>query len=316
MGPPDRSTNPEAKLASSPPETLARVVLRCRDVAIFLEESLAALPPRPAAPFLHGQLEAVLDRLQACLRAYAKADVVGEKSGGFLRRFTGRREREPMRKSDPRYDLEGNAWTIPVTELVGFLSHSGKSGLLWVTSPSETFVLEFARGSLVHATSNAPPAAFRLGEILLSEKLLAPEELAQVIQHARAADDLLGSYLMRSGRLRQADLQRVLSIQVQQLFHRLMDADNAFYRFQEGAQLLKSESLEVNITHLLLESARKKDEERQRSESPGTAPADPLATLDGPPIDGPPPPLPSGELAPVAAEEHAKAPEFPADQPR
>jgi hypothetical protein len=43
-----------------------------------------------------------------------------------------------------------------------------------------------------------------------------------------------------------------------------MDAENALFRFQEGAQLIRSHGLEVNITQLLLESARKKDEERQQ----------------------------------------------------
>lgn len=266
------SVQRESHAAASPvpsaaPETLARIVLKCRELAAFLDASVPGLPAREETPFLYGQLDDVLQRLQASLRPLQLGDHGGaDKGASFLRRLAGKKTREP-RKSEPRYDLQGNAWTIPVTELVGFLSHSGKSGLLWVTSPAETFVLEFARGSLVHATSNAPPVAFRLGEILLSEGLLSAAELAEVIDYAKAADDLLGSYLVRTGRMQHAQLQRALAIQVQQLFHRLMDAENALYRFQEGAQLLRSQSLEVNITQLLLESARIKDEERQKSDS-------------------------------------------------
>ncbi len=259
-----------AAQASVAPEMLARLVLRCRELSTFLEQALPRLPAREETPFLYGQLDDVLQRLNANLRQLAAADSApSEKGASFLRRLAGKKTREQQpRKSEPRYDMEGNAWTIPVTELVGFLSHSGKTGLLWVTSSSETFVLEFSRGNLVHATSNAPPVAFRLGEILLSENLLTAPELAEVIDFAKAADDLLGSYLVRTGRLQHSDLQRALAIQVQQLFHRLMDAENALYRFQEGAQMLRSQSLEVNITHLLLESARRKDEERQDVEGP------------------------------------------------
>jgi hypothetical protein len=254
------------------PESLARLVLQCRELAAFLDGALATLPAREETPFLYGQLDDVLQRLQASLRPLlAGESSAGERSPSFLRRLAGKKPREPAARREPRYDLQGNAWTIPVTELVGFLSHSGKSGLLWVTSPSETFVLEFARGNLVHATSNAPPVAHRLGEILLAEGLLEAAELAEVIDYAKAADDLLGSYLVRTGRLQHADLQRALAMQVQQLFHRLMDAENALYRFQEGAQLLRSQGLEVNITQLLLESARKKDEERIEREGPPTA---------------------------------------------
>jgi hypothetical protein len=277
------SVNPSDSQRAGP-EALARLVLRCRELSTFLDSALPQLPAREETPFLYGQLDDVLQRLQSGLRQLVVEEPAhqGEK-GSFLRRLAGRKPREAQpRRSEPLYDLQGNAWTIPVTELVGFLSHSMKSGLLWVNSAQETFVLEFSKGDLVHATSNAPPAAFRLGEILLNEKLLEADELARMLDLAKAADDLLGSYLLRTGRLRHTDLQRALAIQVQQLFHRLMDADNALYRFQEGAQLLRSQSLEVNITHLLLESARKKDEERQKHEAPkasaGVAVAGPAAS--------------------------------------
>jgi hypothetical protein len=254
-------------VSSSSPEILARVILRCRELSVFLDKALPLLPARSDTPFLYGQLDDALKRLQASLRPLVAEEVAQvEKGGGLLRRLAGKKPRGPRKKGEARYDLEGNAWTIPVTELVSFLSHSGKSGLLWITSAAETFVLEFSRGSLVHATSNAQPVAYRLGEILLEQKLIEQVELTRLIDAAKSADDMLGSYLVRSGRLRHEDLQRALAIQVQQLFHRLMDAENALYRFQEGAQLLRSYGLEVNITQLLLESARKKDEARQHSE--------------------------------------------------
>jgi len=315
MGSPARETSPVviSDASSTSPEVLARVILRCRELAAFLDKALPLLPARADTPFLYGQLDEALKRLQASLRPLVAEELAQtERGGGLLRRLAGKKPREAPRKSEARYDLEGNAWTIPVTELVGFLSHSGKSGLLWVTSPAETFVLEFARGSLVHATSNAQPVAFRLGEILLEQKLIEQAELTRLIDAAKSADDMLGSYLVRSGRLRHEDLQRALAIQVQQLFHRLMDAENALYRFQEGAQLLRSYGLEVNITQLLLESARRKDEERERSEDrpagdgEGSAPArHALALLDREPA----PVLPSPEPGVVEAERERAEPE-------
>jgi len=322
MGAQHPSKPATAQAGDAAPETLARVVLRCRDLARFLEESIAGLPERDAAPFLYGQLEEAIGRLQNGIRSLSEEERASESTGGFLRLFAGRRSRESSpRKRAPQYDLEGNAWTIPVTELVGFLSHSGKSGLLWVTSTSETFVLEFSRGNLVHATSNAPPAAYRLGEILLSERLFQADELAKLIHHARAADDLLGSFLVRSGRLSHAELQRVLSIQVQQLFHRLMDADSAFYRFQEGAQLLKSHSLEVNITQLLLESARRKDEDRQRIERAATPAPEPeleelpLEALEEIPTEPEPAPAAAEDAPGESASVEGPAAALPSSKP-
>lgn len=278
MGIPDGPLTTAAALDAGP-EELARLVLRCNELAHQLDHSLGKLPQRAETPFLYGQLDDVLRKLAAQLRQLGQEERPREEKGVFSRLFSGARKARPAQTvPEARYDLEGNAWTIPVTELVNFLSHSGKSGLLWVTSQSETFVLEFARGHLVHATTNNPPEPFRLGAILVREKMLQPEDLEQAVAHAREADDLLGSFLERSGKLQRAELQRVLAIQVQEMFHRLMDADNSLYRFQDGAQLLRSQGLEVNITQLLLESARKKDELRMAAQKQ----EDELAALDGP----------------------------------
>lgn len=277
MGNPDGPHTTAAALGAGP-EELARIVLRCNELTRQLDASLGKLPTRGETPFLYGQLDDVLRKLTAQLRQFGQEEKPKEEKGVFSRLFSAKKARPTPSAAEARYDLEGNAWTIPVTELVNFLSHSGKSGLLWVTSPSETFVLEFARGSLVHATTNNPPEPFRLGAILVREQMLLPEDLEQAIAHARAADDLLGSHLERSGKLQHAELQRVLTIQVQEMFHRLMDADNALFRFQDGAQLLRSQGLEVNITSLLLESARKKDELRNAAQQK----EDELAALDGP----------------------------------
>lgn len=275
------SSDPKQEAGRERADALARTIVRCRDLATYLDSVVAKLPGRGEAPFLYSQIDDVLKRLQASLRPLlTEAPAAGEKPVGFLRRLALKKPAELRARSEVRYDLEGNAWTIPVTELVGFLSHSGKSGLLWITTPGETFVLEFARGSLVHATSNAPPASLRLGEILLREKMLPAEELTLLIEKAKAADELLGSFLVHTGRLGHVELQRAMTIQVQQLFHRLMDAENALFRFQEGAQLNRSHGLEVNITQLLLESARKKDEERQQLDAPSEDGEPQLQVLD------------------------------------
>lgn len=310
MGSPAPQTSPVvvSDASSTSPEALARVILRCRELTTLLEKALPLLPGRTETPFLYGQLDEVLKRLHAGLRPLAAEELAHvEKGGGFLRRLAGKKPRESPRKSEARYDLEGNSWTIPVTELVGFLSHSAKTGLLWVTTSSETFALEFARGSLVHATSNAQPVAYRLGEILLEQKMIEPAELVRLVEAAKSADDMLGSFLVRSGRLRHEDLQRALAIQVQQLFHRLMDAENALYRFQEGAQLLRSYGLEVNITHLLLESARKKDEEREKSEKASTV-EEGLNVLDAEPPSALPAAAGTAEKTNGAAEPEKKKP--------
>ena len=103
--------SPDAGSASSSaaPETLARLVLRCRELSTFLEASLPRLPARDETPFLYGQLDEVLQRLQSNLRQVALAEPAGsDKNAGFLRRLALKKPREQSapRKGEPRYDLQ------------------------------------------------------------------------------------------------------------------------------------------------------------------------------------------------------------------
>jgi hypothetical protein len=267
MGSPTESKREDPAAPQYPaPEMLARLVVRCRELEIFLKAAHGNLPEPGATPFLFRQLEDVVGRLRESFGSLGLDFGIGDQEsgpGGFLRLFSSRKRRSSPRTRPQghsigraRYDLQGSAWTVPVTELVGFLSHASKSGVLWVTTTSETFVLEFTRGSLVHATSNAPPRAFRLGEILVREGHLTREILEREISRARSSEEYLGSHLVRQRLITRENLRRVLAIQVQELFHRLMEAENATYGFQDGLQLMRAQTLEVNITQLLLESAR------------------------------------------------------------
>jgi len=266
------SRNPSSPEESSlPPEELARLVLHCRELELFLERVASSLPARDETPFLYRQLEDGVGRLLGHLKALQlELDEEARPSG--LRRLLSKRRRS-TRVRKLRHDLQGTAWTIPIPELINFLSHSSKSGVLWVTTIHETFELEFQGGNLVHASSNAPPPDLRLGEILLREGLVQPDELLVGIENARMADERLGTFLVRNGRIAEKELQRVLMLQVQELFHRILAAENATYGFQEGLRRSRSQELEVNIMQLLLESARKRDEEHRGPEPQGDSKA-------------------------------------------
>ena len=71
------------------------------------------------------------------------------------------------------------------------------------------------------------------------------------------------------------ELRTVLVHQVQQLFHRLIQTKNAIFRFREGMQVMLAYPVSLNITQLLLESARVHDEATR--EEPSHAPESPAA---------------------------------------
>ena len=185
----------------------------------------------------------------------------GGNSGLFGKLFGKQRSSD---EAIPQAKLLGIASAIPVSELINFLSSSRKTGILWVFGENETYLLELLDGSLVHATSDKTPPDMRLGEILVRKGLLRRSELKVLLRRARDAGEVFGTYLVSEARVSAQQLREVLAFQIQGLFDRLMNEGEAIYRFHEGEPLKCAAELDLNITQLLLESARFQDEAHKK----------------------------------------------------
>lgn len=159
--------------------------------------------------------------------------------------------------------LCGDGRSILVFEILGLLSNLSKSGLLWVTTARERFLLQLENGRIVYAQSDRPPAGARLGEILLARGALSSEELAAGLAAARAACQPLGAWLLGANQVTSADLHAALTEQVQRVFNRMFAAPESTYQFEQGKRLARSEDVRLNVVQLLLESARASDESVQ-----------------------------------------------------
>ena len=270
---------------------LANLIAQCNGIASRLDDFRRLYPPPADAPFLHRQLEQALRYLQRSIDgrllterkpAHKELEAKGEEGmllrikRSFFRQREGEEEQETVSKADlfakvQREGLQGNSWTIPIPELIGFLATGRKSGVLWVHDPHETFLLELRNGRLAHATSDRTPVGERLGEVLIDQGTLTERTLQDFLQHYTKSQGMLGDALKDAGLITARDLERALAAQVQHLFLRLLRAKNAIFRFEEGMQLLIAQHVELNITQLLLESARAHDEsdslERQARET-------------------------------------------------
>ncbi len=260
------------------PEVLARLVVQFREFRLSLERLAPQLPRREEAPFLYKQLEDAFSRLGATIHALgtnatdasrealpslpiapAKAERRGI-LGRLLRRRKDAGEAPAPKDEVKNVDLQGTSWTIPVSELLSFLALSHKTGALWIHTPQETFMVEMRAGRLVHATSDCTPEGGRLGDILVALGKIQANEVQPCVAEARQTNEAFGAHLVRMGRISAQELREALGIQVQSLFHRLITSENAVYRFQEGLNVSENRDLELNVTSLLLESARFHDE--------------------------------------------------------
>ncbi len=156
--------------------------------------------------------------------------------------------------------LQGDTRCIAVPELISCLSVGCKSGMLYVMMSKEVITLWFMDGNLINAVSNHNPEGTRLGDILVSRGILKQKKLNKFLATHQNSTSRMGEALLREDVVTKEELREALHEQVQQLFHRLSTDEQATYRFHEGL----SESLEhdytLNVTHLLLESARQADE--------------------------------------------------------
>ncbi len=254
---------------------LARFVAEAKALADRLDDVGVRLPEASAAPFLHRQLERALKHLQESVRTQlpeiserisGAAPVEGKGLLGRVRDTFKRRrgaDRLDVQKDieDSFEDgLQGNTWTVPIPDLLGFLATGRKSGVLWVHDAGETYILQLNEGTLVHATSDGNPAGMRLGEVLVRLGKITDEGLTEFIGSLGEDAGFLGNELVEHGRIQESDLSDALGYQIQEMFRRLLASDRSLFRFQQGICLIGREDVQLNVQSLLLEVMRQTDE--------------------------------------------------------
>lgn len=168
---------------------------------------------------------------------------------------------EPMSRSTGRRGFQGNTSTIALPDLIGFLGVQGKDGVLTVTTPEETIDILFEAGHLVHAQSHQPPPGTRLGEILIEQNALAPDQLKPFLERCREKKGRIGQHLEDEDLVSLPQITAALEQQVQRLFQRLFRCQEASFVFAEGLPEETGCRMQWNVTQLLLESARYFDEQ-------------------------------------------------------
>ena len=155
--------------------------------------------------------------------------------------------------------LRGRSEMISLVEFVGFLSSLNRDGVLQVQAAGEEFVLQFDQGALVFAAGSNPPE-LRLGEILVANEVVSRDELESALERAHP-DEFKGETLTRLGVVDQDELQDALMHQITQMFCRMHLVGAGFdFQFEEGTKVFFAPDIQLNVPHLLLESARLNDQ--------------------------------------------------------
>lgn len=243
---------------------------KARSAMHFLESALSSLQPSSglrldemrsgsAATMVHSVAEHLIDGLAEPEPSQADIYKCGKK---------------------PSFQGQSPAVTIP--EALGFLASHQKTGILEVTALSETVVIGLRDGAVIHASSDNTPAGLRLGEILLAKKAIEERALYAVLAKANTMRNLkLGELLEREGKIPKETVRWALEYQIQQLFHRLFELQDAHFSFYERESSKVDGLIALNVTRLLLGSATNADGHPAGSHSVESA-LQSLDSLDAP----------------------------------
>jgi hypothetical protein len=168
-----------------------------------------------------------------------------------------RLEDEPQPLGPPEFT--GNTDVLSIPELIGFFQLQAKTGVLLIAGQVEDFTLVYQRGELIHAASSASPEGERLGEILVRLGYMNETQLAELLVCLNSMERT-GETLRRGEVISEEAISDALQHQVQGIFHRLCTLTGCRFSFREGLAGEPNARARYNVTRLLLETARVKDE--------------------------------------------------------
>lgn len=207
-----------------------------------------------------------------------------------MRSGGGRRRPGPCHEDLYPLSFVGTLQDLPLPDLLQALASGRKSGRLTLSSRDAYGVLLLRNGLIVYAASNA--ARETLGNLLVSRGLLGEAALQEALEIQHHVDETrrLGQILLSRRLVSSDDLADVLRQQVEGVLSELMRWPEGFFRFdsQEVPRTAGEPQVDVGdfllqegvpAEGMMLEAARLLDEARRRGRPPATATARQLAAL-------------------------------------
>lgn len=271
---------PQVQKPDHAPAALAELVKKCTTLCQSAEAALGHLPPDKES-FLSSNLGDVLTQLTLVLRMVGQEPSESkrkEERKSFLRKLFNRSQVqedhpfEPPKFDVSRQGLQGNSSTVSMAELLSFLSFGRRTGILWVDTPEENFMIGMVDGHVQHATSDHSPEGLRLGEVLVGMGFLTRRQLERFIEKMQESKETIsGEVLVKNEMISEEELKTALRQQVQQLIGRVVESKTAIFRFREAIEVQLAHHVKIDINQLLLESARALDEASNASLRTGVA---------------------------------------------
>jgi hypothetical protein len=248
---------------------LSELVKKCKSLCLSAESALPLFTSERGS-FLSVNLGDALAQLELVLRAVGQEPSETSRKEdrlNFVRKLFGRTPVQSEHPFEPptfevsHQGLQGNSSTVSMAELLSFLAFGRKTGVLWVDTLGENFLIGLTEGRIVHAASDRTPEGLRLGEVLVGLGFLTRRQLERFVEQTGDSKSMvLGEMLVKNGMISAEELAQALAQQVHQIVQRVLQAKVALFRFRERLEVHLAHNVSLDINQLLLDNARVQDE--------------------------------------------------------
>jgi len=175
--------------------------------------------------------------------------------------------------------ITGNLKTMELSELMQWLSQGNKTGTMIIDNGRVKKQIHFRGGRIISSASTDPKE--HLGHFLVSHGFINENELSNAIQMQEKTGMLLGKILVTIGAISEEDLNRLLRIKAEESLYDIFSWNEGEFRFLDD-QLPERTfiPMDLEVTGLVLEGARRMDEWSRIREVIPSAQALPVALVD------------------------------------
>ncbi len=158
--------------------------------------------------------------------------------------------------------LSGTLKDFALPDIFQLIGMQRKTGLLTLESDRETVTVVFEQGMVVHADSTVRRLDDLLGSVLVRQGRMRKEVLEEALSKQKVSMQRLGFILVSQGYISREDLKGALSEQVQQIVFRVFRWKSGRYHFDPTAEAdYDRENVQpVSTDHILMEGIRRVDE--------------------------------------------------------
>jgi len=161
--------------------------------------------------------------------------------------------------------LEGNLTRFEVPDVLTFLNMGRRTGVLVMERPLQETKFFFREGNPVYATSTK--TALRLGSMLVRLGKVSQDRMDRVLARQRAAGHRIGQILLSERVLKEDELASFLKVQVSEvIFDTFEWRDGIFTFFDSVPPPVTAVTLHMQLQNLIMEGVRRIDERGRLSE--------------------------------------------------